>query len=71
MDARWTRLFLTQHCSGIACAMKVVHPTTNEKGCLWAQTTVTLHQFHAVPENKMSKLIFRLSYVLTLENWLW
>jgi hypothetical protein len=56
-------LSLTQHCASTACAMKVVHPTSNEEGCLWTQNTVTPHQFYVVPGNKMGKLIFRLSYV--------
>jgi hypothetical protein len=56
-------LFLTQHCAGTACAMKVIRPTTNEEGCLWTQNILTPHQFYAVPGNKMGKLIFRLSYV--------
>jgi hypothetical protein len=59
-------LFLAQHCAGTACAMKVVCPTTNEEGCLWAQNTVTPHQFYAVPENKIGKLIFRLSYIIII-----
>jgi hypothetical protein len=56
-------LYLTLHCAGTACAMKVVRPTTNEEVCLWTQNTVTSHQFYAVPGNKMGTLIFRLSYV--------
>jgi hypothetical protein len=35
---------LTQHCAGNACAMKVIHPTTNEEGCLLTQNTVTPDQ---------------------------
>jgi hypothetical protein len=54
-------MFLTQHCTGTACAM-VIRPITNEEGCLWTQNTVTPHQFYAVPGNKTGKL-FRLSYV--------
>jgi hypothetical protein len=56
-------LSLTQHCAGNASTMKIVRPTTNEEGCLWAQNTVTPHQFYAVGGNKMGKLISRLSYV--------
>jgi hypothetical protein len=49
--------------------MKVVHPTTNEEGCLWTQNTVTPHQFYAVPRNKMGKLIFRLSSIWNSNSW--
>jgi hypothetical protein len=56
-------LFLTQHCAGTACKMKVVRPTTKKEGCLWTQNTVTPHQFYSAPGNRMGKLIFRLSYV--------
>jgi hypothetical protein len=49
--------------------MKVVLLTTNEKGCLWTQNTVTPHQFYAVPGNKMGRLIFLLSYVHG--SWAW
>jgi hypothetical protein len=57
-------LSLTQHCVCTACAMKVVCPTTNEEGCLWTQSTGTLHSLYAVPGNKMGKLISRLFYVV-------
>jgi hypothetical protein len=65
--ARTILLSLTQHYTSTACVMKVVRPPTNEEGCLWAQNTVTPHQFYAVPGNKMGILIFRLSYVLHSE----
>jgi hypothetical protein len=58
-------LSLTQHCTGTACTMEVVHPTTNEEGCWWTKNTVTPHQFYAVLENKMGKPIFRLFYIVT------
>jgi hypothetical protein len=51
-------LSLTKHYAGTACAMKAVHPTTNEEGCLLTQSTMTPRQFYAGHGNKMGKRIF-------------